>query len=64
MVEPKVVSDEERLRQYKICKERGAHVKSGFMTASNPPMHQCKFCGTYFYYEALLREVGAPKENG
>lgn len=62
-----VLTEAERWHQYQICKQRG-HVR-GEPWGSNPPMSyvaskpcECKFCGTVYWTEAVVRESNAPEE--
>jgi hypothetical protein len=53
---------EVRLKAYKICKERGH--KPGMRVRGMPPQHECEHCGTWFRYDRVLVEDGAPIEGG
>lgn len=50
---------ERRRREYATCKVRG-HQPSGETLLSNPAYEVCKWCGTGYRYEQVLREVNAP----
>lgn len=60
MPNPEETEKQRRLREYRICQDRG-HQSDNFVLASIPPQHRCKWCGTrYFYTEPELIEMGAP----
>lgn len=49
-----------RLREYRICLDRG-HQSDGLVLTSIPPQQRCKWCGTrYFYTEPEMIEMDAP----
>jgi hypothetical protein len=53
-------SNEERLRQYHICKERG-HKDNGMWLGE---WTKCRYCETELRYETVVHEKYAPtKEN-
>lgn len=58
----RLLTDEERMAEYLICQRRG-HEPSGYITASIPPKNCCRWCGTYYWIESLLRESGEPKSE-
>lgn len=49
-------SNEERLKQYHICKERG-HIDNGVWYGE---WTQCKFCETLLKYETIIHEKYTP----
>jgi hypothetical protein len=61
----------ERLRQYRICRERGhtpdIHYDVREFEIEDIPMgihsdpYKCKHCGTIFWYEQVLREIDPPE---
>jgi hypothetical protein len=53
------MTDDERKRQYEICKERG-HVPSDIQLTSLPPQEVCAKCGTHYRYDRVLVEFDAP----
>lgn len=52
----------DKVEAYKICKERG-HEPTDHVLTSNPPMSQCKFCGTIYRYDFELIEFRVPTEE-
>lgn len=56
------MEEDERYAAYLICQERG-HAPSGYVTASVPPKHRCRWCGTYYWIESSQRESGAPQPS-
>jgi hypothetical protein len=49
-----------KIKEYRICKERG-HSPGNMMRGDGYRL--CKFCDTYYRYDQVLSESGAPKEE-
>jgi hypothetical protein len=56
------MDEKERLAEYLICQKRG-HDPSGYVTASVPPKNRCRWCGTFYWVQSILREVGQPRPS-
>ena len=55
------MKNKDRLKAYKICKERG-HSPDDLILTSSPPQNICKHCGTRYRYETKLIEFDVPKD--
>lgn len=54
------MTDEQRHAEYEICQRRG-HQPSNTTLTTNPPQHQCRWCGTaYRFTEPTLVEGSTP----
>ncbi len=56
------MDEKERYEEYLICQKRG-HEPSGYVTASVPPKNRCRWCGTYYWIQTILRETGRPRND-
>ncbi len=50
-----------KVKEYKICKERGHSATSFFSLGMGPQIGVCTYCGTHFWTESIDRESNIPE---